>query len=293
MKNWFIAFALVACCSSCEKDVNFTLNNAPNVLVVDANIENDKPPMVVLTKSLDFFSSINPAVLLNSFVHDATVTISNGVTTHQLKEYAVPLGGGFNLYYYSNDSSNLATAFNGTFNTAYQLSILSEGKTYTASTTIPILAKKPDSLWWRPAAFVTDTNLVELMIRTFDPPGLGNYVRYFTKVNSQAFLPGGGSVFDDQVIDGTSYQLQVDPGIDRNNPVPFDSNYFHRGDTITFKLCNIDRNTYKFWSTWEFAYRAIGNPFSQPNKVLGNISNGALGAFYGYAADYQTLIVPR
>ena len=51
------------------------------------------------------------------------------------------------------------------------------------------------------------------------------------------------------------------------------------GDTVTFKFCNIDKATYTFWSSWEFAYQSIGNPFAQPNKVVGNISNGALGAF--------------
>ena len=95
------------------------------------------------------------------------------------------------------------------------------------------------------------------------------------------------------MIDGTTYQLQVDPGIDRNNKVPFDSNYFKRGDTITMKLCNIDRATYTFWSTWEYAFQSIGNPFGQPNTIIGNISNGALGAFYGYGAAFKTLIVPK
>ena len=59
------------------------------------------------------------------------------------------------------------------------------------------------------------------------------------------------------------------------------------------KLCNIDRPTYTFWSTWEFAFQSIGNPFAQPNKVIGNISNGALGAFSGYGAFYKTLLDPK
>ena len=100
-------------------------------------------------------------------------------------------------------------------------------------------------------------------------------------------------VFDDQIIDGTTYEVQISPGIDRNMKVVNDSNYFKRGDTLTIKLCNIDKATFTFWSSWEFAFQSIGNPFAQPNKVLGNINNGALGAFYGYAADYKSLIVPK
>ena len=150
-----------------------------------------------------------------------------------------------------------------------------------------------DSLFWKPAPFATDTNDVVVTLRATDPRGLGNYVRYFTKKNNESFLPGDNSVFDDQVIDGTTYEFQVDPGIDRNNSVPYDSNYFKRGDSITIKLCNIDKATYSFWTSWEFSYGSIGNPFAQPNKVIGNISNGALGAFYGYAAAFKSIVIPK
>lgn len=276
--------------ASCEKNIDFKLDAAEKVLVVDAQIENGMAPVVVLTKSLDYFGQISPEILVNSFVHNASVTISNGTLTHQLKEYTIPLGAGYSLSYYSIDSANLATAFVGVFNKQYTLNIAAEGKNYTAKTTIPLLTKYPDSLWFKMAPFNPDTNARVLMTRASDPPGLGNYIRYFTKKNSGNFLPGETSVFDDNIIDGTTYELPIDPGVDRNNRIPFDSNYFKRGDTVTLKLCNIDKATFTFWNTWEFAQQSIGNPFSQPNKVIGNISNGALGAFCGYAAWYKTLI---
>jgi len=293
MKKVLAAILVIIFLTSCEKNINFNLNKAPDVLVVDANIENGHAPQVILTKSFNFFGTVNPALLANSFVHNATVTISNGMLTHQLKEYAYPVNADLNVYVYSIDTSNLATAFVGSFNTLYTLSITSGGNNYTAVTTIPVLSKKIDSLFWKPAPFAPDSNDVVLTIKSTDPPGLGNYIRYFTKKNSKPFLPGENSVFDDQVIDGTTYQIQLQPGIDRNVHVPFDSNYFKKGDTVTVKLCNIDKSTFKFWSTWEYAFQSIGNPFAQPNKVLGNISNGALGDFYGYAAYYKTLVVPK
>ncbi len=286
-------FLLLVLCS-CEKNIDFELHEAANVLVVDANIENGLPPVVILTKSLDYFSAISPAILANTFIHDAVVTISNGTLTHQLKEYSTTLAPGINVYTYQIDSTNLSTAFLGELNTAYSLKIVAEGKEYTANTTIPALAKKIDSLWWKKAPFQEeDTTRIILMIKATDPPGLGNYVRYFTKRNQEPLYPGENSVFDDQVVDGTSYEFQVQPGVDKNNPVSREDNFFNRGDTITMKLCNIDKPTYTFWNTWEFAFQSIGNPFAQPGKVIGNISNGALGAFYGYGAFYKTLIVPR
>ncbi len=290
----FIVFIIVAAIiSSCEKSINFSLKNADDILVVDAGIENDKPPVVVLTKSFDYFSSFSPQLLENAFVHHAGIVISNGTLSHTLKEYSSALGNGYYYYYYSIDTADMATAFNGELNKHYSLLIRLDGKEYRSETTIPLVSRKPDSLWYKSAPFSDDTNKVVLMVRSSDPPGLGNCIRYFTRRNSGPFLPGENSVFDDQIIDGTTYELQVDPGVDRNDMVPVDDNFFKKGDTVTLKLCNIDKTTYKFWSTWEFAQSSIGNPFSQPNKVIGNISNGALGAFYGYGAIYKTLVIPK
>ncbi len=275
---------------SCEKNITFKLNDVESSLVVDANIENDQRPQVILTKSFDYFSSIDAALLAESFVHNAEISISNGVITQPLIEYFYNIGG-YKIYFYSTDTTS--NTFKGTVNTSYRLLIKSNDKIYTATTTIPTIAKKIDTIFWAPAPFSKDSNNIVLFIRSTDPPGLGNYIRYFTKKNQLPFFAGRNSVFDDQFIDGSSYQIRVEPGIDRNKIIPSDSNYFKKGDVITLKLCNIDKPTYKFWSTWEFAYTSIGNPFAQPNKVIGNISNGALGAFYGYAADYKTIKIPK
>ena len=276
---------------SCEKNINFNLKNSEPVLVVDAQIENGEAPTVALSRSLDFYGAISPQALFNSFVHKAVVTISNGTVTHTLKEYNVPVGNGFSISYYSIDSSNLATAFIGQFNKTYTLSVKVDGQEYAAKTTIPPLAKIFDSLWTKAPPPNVDTSKRILMVRAIDPPGLGNYIRYYTKKNSNRFLPGFNSVFNDEVIDGTTYSGQVDPGVDRNAPaVTGDDRLFARGDTISFKLSNIDKPTYTFWSTWEFNQQSIGNPFAQPGKVIGNISNGALGVFCGYASQVGTVI---
>ncbi|HMW27857.1 MAG TPA: DUF4249 family protein, partial [Ferruginibacter sp.] len=134
---------------ACEKNINFDLNTATPVLVVDAQIENGQAPTVALSKSLDYFGAISPQILASSFVHNAEVTLSNGSLTHKLKEYTVPLPNGYFIYYYGIDSSNLATAFVGEFGKQYDLTIKADGITYTAKTTIPLLTKVFDSIWTR------------------------------------------------------------------------------------------------------------------------------------------------
>ncbi len=292
MKTYVFLFCALLL-SSCEKNINFTLKEAPNLVVIDATIEDGKSPIVVLSNSFDYFSKISPALLAGIFIHDADVFISTGNVTQQLKEYFIDSVGGNRIYYYSIDTANLPSAFIGQINTKYDLKVISNGKEYDGTTTIPSISKKIDSLWWKPAPFTTDSSKVIVFVRATDPPGLGNYIRYFTKQNDGRYLPGIQSVFDDQLIDGTTYDLRLDPGIDRNDPVGFDDNFFHHGDTVTLKLSNIDRSTYHFWLSMEFAYQSIGNPFASPNTVLGNINNGALGAFCGYASTYKTLIIPK
>ena len=291
MKHLVLLFVICTLFFSCEKNIDFKLKDAPAVLVVNAQIENGQAPTVALSKSLDYFGAISPEILAGSFVHNADITMSNGTLTHKLKEYTVPLGNGYFIYYYSIDSASLATAFIGEFNKQYNLTIKVDGQVYTAKTTVPALTKIFDSLWTSPPPPNVDTSKRILMARAIDPPGLGNYVRYYTKKNSERFLPGFNSVFNDEVVDGTTYQGQVDPGVDRNLPMPTgDDKFFARGDTISFKLSDIDKATYTFWNTWEFNQQSIGNPFSQPGKVIGNISNGALGAFCGYASKVETII---
>ncbi len=288
-KLFFVLFVTIL--FSCEKDISFDLKESPNLLVVEAEIENDKAPTVILTKSFSYFSNINPQLLEQSFVHNADIFISNGSIIHKLKEYSYIPFPGYLAYYYSIDSASLSTAFLGVFNTSYSLKIISEGKEYNAVSSIPALATFPDSVYYKQAPFISDSNKRKMFVKASDPVGLGNYVRYLTKRNSGPFLPGRSSVYSDEVIDGTTYDVSFPQGIDRNFPLDPDSNFYSRGDTVTLKFCNIDKATYTFWNTWEFAYQSIGNPFSQPNKVLGNVSNGALGAFCGYAAWYRRKIL--
>ena len=289
----FVVLGMALFLFGCEKNIDFNLKNSANKLVVEATIENGQAPMVILTKSVGFFSKISPEILSQSFVHGADVFISNGTRTHKLKEYSQTISQGISFYFYTNDSGSLSTAFVGELNHAYSLRIVSQGKEYTSTTTIPNITKRIDSLWWKQAPATTDTSKVIVIVKATDPPGYGDYVRYFTKRNNEPFYPGINSVFDDLFIDGTTYELQVDPGVDRNVERNDNNRFFKRGDTVTLKMSNIDKATYDFWRTMEFSYSSVGDPFSSPTKVLSNIKGNALGYFGGYASQYRTIIIPH
>ena len=120
MKFCALLFAVIFL-SACEKDVTLKLDDAVPLLVVDGQIEDGQPPIIVLTKSLGYFSKIDAQTLTGTFVRNAEVFISNGILTHKLKEYATPLAPGFTGYFYSNDNLNPSTAFLGQLNKNIQL----------------------------------------------------------------------------------------------------------------------------------------------------------------------------
>ena len=291
---YLLAFIIIA---SCERTINLPVKDKPAKLVVDASIENNGAPTVVLSTSLNYFSTITPEELEASFVHKAVITVSDGSKIVQLIESSYADSTGYTFYYYKVDYSNPSQVLTGKLNTTYTLKIqLPDSSVYTSTTTIPPLRKTCDSLWWKTAPDNPDTTRCVLYGLFTDPPGLGDYVRYFTSVNNSPFYPGYTSAFDDQVTDGTTYTFQIPQGYSKSDTAKIsseDAGFFHRGDSIVFKFCDIDKATFDFWRTWEYAYQSNGNPFSSPTKVIGNISDDALGAFCGYAAQYKPINIPK
>ena len=71
-------FILVLFLAGCEKTINFEPNSSTPSVVVEGIIESGQPPIVILSKSVDYFSQITPEILAASFVRNADVFISNG-----------------------------------------------------------------------------------------------------------------------------------------------------------------------------------------------------------------------
>ncbi len=296
MKMHKLLLPLLFLFAACEKKVEFDLKESSTLLTVDASIESNEQPVVILTKSLNYFSKVTADVIANSLVKDAEVFVSDGTKTHKLKRYDVTIpGANVAFSFYASDPSSPSTIITGELGKTYSLRILWQGKEYNAATTIPLLTKKIDSMWAvRPPNTPDTSRRMVLRVKVTDPPGFGNYIRYFTKVNSEPFLPGLNSVFDDQLVNNSTYIVDVDKGVDRNTDIDFDNyGFFAKGDTVTVQFSNIDKATFDFWRTVEFSYQSIGNPFSSPTKILGNISNGALGYFGGYANQFKTIIIPK
>lgn len=279
---------------SCQKEIHINLASSPPQLVVEGAIETGLPPYVFLTTTISFFSTVNLATLQNSYVHNANVTVSDGSNTITLKEYAFDTSGGSKIYVYSIDTSNLSNIIIGEVGKFYKLTVTYNGNTYTSTTKIPNV-KGLDSLWFATPVFKdskTPNNAMQLFANYTDPDTPGNYVRYFTKRNSEPFFPS--QLFSDEVVNGKPVpDIGLAAGYEQIQNANGDSlNYFYPGDTVVLKWCEIDRGVYNFWNTYQFANNAIGNPFASPINIQSNVSNGALGIWAGYGSILYTLYVP-
>ena len=296
---WFIACFAVFLCTielvSCEKEVDINIAAGEETLVVQGQIENDQPPFVVLTKSLSFFDKIDLAALEKSFIHDAEVSVSDGIKTVQLKEYTVDTGANANkFYFYSLDTSSISNLMLGEFEKLYTLTIKYNGEIYEATTKIPSV-QGIDKLYSGVPVFERPgkpDNAVGLYVSVKDPDTLGNYIRYYTKRNNEPFYPvdvvsaeeiGANGSYLDSIAIGFGY-----PREDTATSVI----YPFKGDSITVKWSAIDRNVYKFWQTYSYAVNVVGNPFASPINVPSNISIGALGVWAGYGVSYKAFKIP-
>lgn len=275
------------CCAfiACEKDVTVNLPTGEDQMVVEGTIETDEYPEVILTRSLNYFSHISVDQLQNAFVHNATITVSDGTNTMQLREFYKDTTNRVRWYYYTADSTQ-ADVFKGKRGRSYTLRIAVEGKTYQATTNIPGQGMEIDSIWSE--LNEKDPSLVKLMARITDPASRGNYVRYKTARNGGVFRPGINSTIDDQIVNGTTFDIMLEAGHDRTQNINYDTyGYFKPGDSVRIWFSNIDKNTFDFWRTLDFAYATNGNVFSSPLQVRGNIP-GALGYWGGYAVTYRS-----
>ena len=311
MKNtlYFLLFSSIFF-TSCEEEFDPKIPASEPDLVVEGVIEaGEQPtiPYVILTRSVPFFTEIGQEELNDIFVHDAEVKVREGdqeVTLQELciddlsaeqKELASGLFGidltqiNINFCVYADLSFSML----GEAGKTYDLTINVEGKTITATTTIPFHVPL-DTLYFQAPPGEPNDSLMELTVFITDPAGEANYYRYFTQVEDEPLLPGFPSSTDDRIFDGLNFQFPLAKAESRElNFEDIDLNtlgLYHRGDSVTIKWTTIDAAHYEFWNTLEFN-AANSGPFSTYTLIESNIQGG-LGVWGGYNASYTNLVVP-
>lgn len=289
--------------SSCEKEVELKLSASEDLIVVEGYIESGLPPYLLLTKNSGYFSAIDLKNLEKLFIHGAEIWVNDGKDSAQLTEVSTDtlppaysnligkqLGYGNNtlkLYFYAilNPFSPLI----GKENTTYNLHIKSNGRTVYASTTIP--KKAPlDSLYYNFLDAPRDT-LARLYAHYSDPVEPENYTRMFTSRNSEPYYSGFGSVYEDKIINGLSFDFAIDRNQAPNSQINRETyGFFTKGDTANIKWCSIDRTTFDYWRSLESQVNQGGSPFSSVIRIKSNIHGGA-GIWCGYGSTFISRVI--
>ena len=280
------SFFIIICSiifGSCTSVIDVKIPDPDPKIVVEGFIDIGETPYVLLTRNSPFYDTINASNLQNYFVSGATVKMFDGTDTVAFQELTFDTAG-------VQASIYIGIGAHGEIGKTYQLFVEADGQQLHASTSI--LQPLPlDSVWYTDAPADEPDSLVQLMVRYSDPPAPGNHVRYFTKRNSESFMPGYNSVFDDALVNGTTFDFPLDRGVDRNNDSTYiDYGYFYRGDTVIVKWSAIDFPHFNFWKTIEFELGGSGNPFAAPVKIQSNVENG-LGIWGGYSSSFDTVII--
>lgn len=303
---------------SCEKEIDVDLPRPEEKLVVEGKIEVGSIPYVVLSKSSAYFDPTDERSVASSYVSDASITISDGstttamakicsgsLTTAQKDQLSAALGVPRGLLNSYNICGFTDLGMTGSVGKTYTITIDWRGKQYVSSTTIPTPVPL-DSTWFE--VYGNRDSLGFLYANLTEPPSTQNFYRWFAKrinsytygahkgeVKDNGFLAPTNSVFDDEFVNGTTFELGFNRprGGEKEDDFPPERSFYKVGDTVVVKFCSIDQEVFNFIDKAEEQIVSTGSPFAAPINIPSNISNGALGLWAGYGQYYDTIVCKK
>lgn len=307
MNNCLIRFFLIVfsffplAFIGCQQEIEVDLPDYETKLVVEGSIESGKPAMVILSKSIPYFSNIDLNYLLNNvFIRDAEVyvTSSDGEMERLTFQYCAdsPV-----MFAYCGNN------IRGKENTSYTLTINYDGQTYTATTTIPKTFDL-EKLWFSTISeFFNADTMRTIRIQMTDNPAEENYYTFQLKLSCPSFKDRLWTytvpiAFDDKSISGITFNYELERYgystmfsymMSEEERQAQERITFRPGDTVYVKHSQIDYNSYRFLVTGGTEAIMGSSPFSNPAPVVSNIEHdNALGAWCGFASKIDTLIWP-
>jgi Domain of unknown function (DUF4249) len=297
---------------ACEREFDPNIKYEPRV-TLEAYIEAGEratPPYVIVTRSLEFFSKLDPKEYSKYLIHNAKITVTDGTVTDTLTEICLDkltpsqkiIAGQFlGINIDSLDGINasvciytsLSFKLLGKEGKTYSLKAIADGQTLTATTTIPKMIRM-DSLFTKPLPNQQNDTLRQLRGFLSDPAGVPNFYRYQVSINNGSFRARSNSVTNDNFYDGKpSFEFPLPaPILPNQKSVNFETAGLYRvGDEATIKWMCLDEAHYDFWRTSEASAQNQG-PFSTYTRVASNVKGG-LGVFGGFSASYYKIKIKK
>lgn len=291
---------LASCLGGCEKAIDVKLPPYQPKLVIEGTIENGKPAMVILSKSIPYFSNIDINYILNNVMiigDEATVTVTSGDGENEQLVWQPCNESPLYFAYLSNQ-------LKGRENTSYTLTVEYDGHTYTAVTTIPHTFEL-DSIRFDHSLELLNDSMRTIRVLLTDNPLENNYYAFSVKVKCPAFqdrlwVPCLPIAFDDQTFNGLAFNYEVTragtsgfllPEMSPEEEKEYYRMTFRPGDTVYVKHSLIDYSTYRFMVTGGADAVYGSNPFTNPAPVISNIEgDNVLGNWSSFASVIDTLV---
>lgn len=229
-------------------------------MVIEGNVTNmGNNQTVKLSKSVAVTDSNNfPAV------SGATVTItSSDGKVYKLAEQAA--------------GTYITNTLTGQPTKTYQLNVVTDGKTYTATSTMPNPVKL-DSIGLNVVSILSK-NYIYPEVYYQDPSGISNYYNFTLAVNN--VKSNNIYVYNDDLTDGRKVSRQL-----ADNDLEITT-----GKHITIEMQCIDKNIYNYWNGLD-QNENRGGASTTPANPQSNISGGALGYFSAHTVQQSFFIVP-
>ncbi|MBQ7550516.1 MAG: DUF4249 domain-containing protein [Bacteroidales bacterium] len=294
-----LLFLFLTILFSCQKEIEVTLPDYDQKLVIEGSIENGEPAMVIVSNSVPYFATLDLNTLMNKvLVTDAVVTVTSST------------GESEQLQLIYTDQSPVYIAYVGRNllgepGKSYTLKVTHNGQEYSAQTSIPQPVKL-DSVWL--GFMIAEDTLPTSRVQITDDANSIDYYQFRVKVHGKKlhdrlWVTSMPVAFNDGPFNGQTVTFEVT----RSNPSSIftaamtdeEEEEFYRvtyrkGDTIYIKTSMIDYESYQFWSAMTYGIAVGQNPFMSPAPVPYNIhGKNVIGIWSGYGSTIDTLYYPE
>ncbi|MES2275782.1 MAG: DUF4249 domain-containing protein [Bacteroidota bacterium] len=256
---YIYSLSLLLLLNSCQRVIDVDISHGATLLVIEGNITNVTGTQTVsITKTVAYSdANVYPPVTGAA----VTMTSTSGLVT--FKE--------------TQPGQYTINNFKGRTAQVYQLNVVSDGKTYSAVSTLPTQVNL-DSIGISGIS-VGKKTVKTVSVYYHDPPAIANQYYFVLYVNGQQVkrvFTINDSLSDGRIVNSTLYQDDIT---------------LTTGDKVEVEMQCIDKNVYSYW--YSLSQQGGNGPTNSatPSNPISNFSNGALGYFSAHTVQRKSIIV--
>ncbi|KAA9349825.1 DUF4249 domain-containing protein [Larkinella humicola] len=259
MRSFSLFLLLALGLTACVETIQLDLRAVGNQLVIEGKLTDDSTGNeILITSAVDF-------LLKNEFppVTNATVSVRDAATQQN------------EVLSQSSPGVYAIRKIRGIPGHQYALTVVVDGQTYTATTSMPEGVHFDSLTYEEVTRFNTETKMVAVYQ---DPAAVANYYRWTLSRNG---LPAPDVfVRSDVFTNGNQVRQTI-----------LNSEEIHPGDTITVDMQCLPKSAFDYFNG---LMKLQGNNINQgtsPTNPETNLSGGALGHFSAYTSQKRTVVI--